>query len=85
MKLAIFSLNDQDIMCIDSSGQQKYAFTPAISLHVNCESEEEIQTLFTNLSRDGKVLMDLSSDGFCEKCGWVEDKFGISWQLNFQN
>lgn len=81
---AIFSLNGQDFMCIDSAAKHDFTFTPAISLHVKCESEEEIDRLFKNLEQDGKVFMPLDFYEFSNKFGWVEDKFGVSWQLNFE-
>jgi uncharacterized glyoxalase superfamily protein PhnB len=42
------------------------------------------ETLFNKLSEDGKVFMKLDNYGFSKKFGWVEDKFGISWQPNLQ-
>lgn len=80
---AAFSLNGQEFMCIDSSIQHNFTFTPAISIYVNCGSEEEIHRLFTKLSENGKVLMPLDDYGFSKKFGWLEDRFGVSWQLNF--
>jgi len=71
-------------MCIDSPVKHDFTFTPSISLYVNCESEEEINRLFKSLSQDGKVLLLLDSYGFSDKFGWLEDKFGVSWQLNFK-
>lgn len=80
---ATFSLNGQEFMCIDSSIQHNFTFTPAISIYVNCESEEEIERLFARLSENGKVLMPLDAYSFSKKFGWLEDRFGVSWQLNF--
>jgi predicted 3-demethylubiquinone-9 3-methyltransferase (glyoxalase superfamily) len=80
---AVFSLNGHEFMCIDSPVKYNFTFTPAISLYVNCESEEEIGRLFKILSQGGKILMPLDSYGFSEKFGWLNDRFGISWQLNF--
>ncbi len=81
---ATFSLNGQDFMCIDSSIEHNFTFTPAISLYVRCYTEEEIARLFEKLSQDGKVYMPLSVYPFSEKFGWVEDKYGISWQLSLE-
>lgn len=79
---AVFSLNGQEYMCIDSVVKHQFTFTPAISLYVTCETEDEIKGLFEKLSQDGKVLMPLASYPFSEKFGWVEDRFGVSWQLS---
>jgi predicted 3-demethylubiquinone-9 3-methyltransferase (glyoxalase superfamily) len=79
---ATFSLNGQEFMCIDSSTQHDFTFTPAISLYVNCETTAEIERLFKELSKDGQVLMPLDHYPFSEKFAWVSDRFGVSWQLN---
>jgi predicted 3-demethylubiquinone-9 3-methyltransferase (glyoxalase superfamily) len=79
---AAFSLNGQVFMCMDSSVKHEFSFTPAISLYVTCETEEEIDRLFEKLSQDGNVYMPLTAYPFSAKFGWVGDKYGVSWQLN---
>lgn len=59
-----------------------FTFTPAIALYVTCDTEAEINRLFEKLSQDGAVLMPLAEYPFSEKFAWVEDRFGVSWQLN---
>jgi predicted 3-demethylubiquinone-9 3-methyltransferase (glyoxalase superfamily) len=81
---AIFSLNGQEYMCIDSNVKHAFTFTPAISLYVKCDTEEEIDKVFEKLSEGGKILMPLGSYPFSEKFGWVNDKYGVSWQLDFK-
>ncbi|MCY9695642.1 VOC family protein [Paenibacillus alginolyticus] len=78
---ATFSLHGQVFMCIDSSMKHDFTFTPAISLYVTCESEEEIDRVYEKLSQDGTVLMPLGAYPFSEKFGWVGDRFGVTWQL----
>jgi predicted 3-demethylubiquinone-9 3-methyltransferase (glyoxalase superfamily) len=80
---ATFSLNGQLFMAIDSNIEHAFTFTPAVSLYVSCETEEEIERLYSELSQDGQVLMPLDSYPFSEKFVWVSDRFGVSWQLNF--
>ncbi|NGQ96839.1 VOC family protein [Brevibacillus sp. SYP-B805] len=82
VKHALFSLKGEQFMCIDSSVKHEFTFTPAISLYVTCDTEEEIDRLFAALSEDGTVLMPLAAYPFSEKFGWVADKYGVSWQLN---
>ncbi len=48
---------------------------------VNCRTEEKINDLWSGLSEGGKVMMELNKYPFSERYGWVEDKFGVSWQL----
>lgn len=79
---AAFTLKGQKFMCMDNSTKQEHAFTPAMSLFVACDTEEEIDGLFEKLSQDGKVLMPLAASQVSEKFGWVEDQYGVSWQLN---
>ncbi|MEH7613246.1 VOC family protein [Gottfriedia acidiceleris] len=78
---ATFTLNGQQFMCIDSTVKHKFTFTPAVSLYVTCETNEEIENAYKQLSQDGEVLMPLQSYPFSEKFVWVNDKYGVSWQL----
>lgn len=78
---ATFSLGGQQFMCIDSYVQHAFTFTPAISLFVTCQSEVEIDRLFTHLSESGQVFMPLESYPFSEKFAWIADRYGVSWQL----
>ena len=79
---ATFEIAGQTLMCIDSFVAHDFAFTPAFSLFVACESDAELQTLFAALSADGKVMMPLGNYGFSRQFGWTSDRFGVSWQLN---
>ncbi|MGF9767293.1 VOC family protein [Bacillus albus] len=78
---ATFTLNGQEFMCIDSYVKHAFTFTPSMSLYVTCETEEEIETVFHKLAQDGSVLMPLGSYPFSKKFGWLNDKYGVSWQL----
>jgi len=82
VKHASFTLNGQEFMAIDSSVKQPFTFTPAISIFVKCETVEEIDRLFAKLSEGGQVLMPLDRYDFSERFSWVQDKFGVSWQLS---
>ncbi|MEU6312998.1 VOC family protein [Streptomyces sp. NPDC047014] len=79
---ATFSLAGQRVMCIDSHVQHAFGFTPAVSLFVECEGPDELDRLYAALSADGQELMPLGSYGFSARFGWVNDRFGVSWQLN---
>lgn len=82
VKSATFSLNGQTFRAMDSGRPHPFTFTPAVSLFVECESLEEIDKAFAILSEDGTVLMPLSTYGFSQRFGWLNDRFGVSWQLN---
>jgi len=82
VKLASFSLAGQTLMCIDSSVAHGFTFTPSMSLYVNCDDEAEIDRLYAKLGENGALLMPLDNYGFSAKFAWLNDKFGVSWQLN---
>jgi predicted 3-demethylubiquinone-9 3-methyltransferase (glyoxalase superfamily) len=79
---ATFSVGGQRMMCTDSVVKHPFTFTPAISLFVTCDSEDEIRRLSSALSEGGAELMELGEYGFSRKFAWVNDRFGVSWQLN---
>ena len=81
---ALFSLEGQEFICIDSPVKHNFTFTPSISLYINCDSEEEIADLYNALSQGGQVFMPLDKYPFSEKFGWVGDKYGVTWQLNWK-
>lgn len=83
--LATFSLKGQEFMCIDSSVKHQFTFTPAFSIFITCSSENELDDLYQKLMEDGQALMPLGNYGFSKKFGWLNDKFGVSWQLNLPN
>lgn len=85
VKHAIFSLNGQDYMCIDSAIKHEFTFTPSMSFYVNAGSEQEIDHLFALLSEGGAVLMPLGPYPFSPKFAWLSDRYGVSWQLNLTN
>jgi predicted 3-demethylubiquinone-9 3-methyltransferase (glyoxalase superfamily) len=80
--LAAFTLGGQRFFCIDSWVQHGFTFTPALSLHVVCGSEAEIDERFARLSEGGEVLMPLGEYPFSRKYAWLQDRFGVSWQLS---
>ncbi len=71
VKHAVFQLNGQDFMAIDSGLDHQFNFTEAFSLYVECETQEEIDRLWNALSAVPEA----------EACGWLKDKFGVSWQI----
>jgi len=79
---ATFSIKGQEFMASDSYVNHAFTFTPSISLYVTCESEEELDRAFEKLSEGGQVLMPLAAYPFSPKFGWLNDKFGVSWQLS---
>ncbi len=60
-----------------------FKFTPAVSFLVSCKTKEEVDALWEKLSARGAALMELGEYPFSEKYGWVQDRFGLSWQVMF--
>lgn len=79
---ATFTLKGQEFMCIDSNMKHEFSFTPSFSIYIICDTEDEIRDFYQRLSEGGQVLMPLDNYGFSKKFGWVNDRFGVSWQLN---
>ena len=78
--IAAFELAGQRFIALN--GGPQYKFTPAISFFVYCDTREELDGLWAKLSAGGKVLMELDKYPFSERFGWVDDRFGVSWQLS---
>jgi predicted 3-demethylubiquinone-9 3-methyltransferase (glyoxalase superfamily) len=71
VKFARFKLEGQQFAAMDSAREHGFAFNEAISLMVNCENQEEIDYYWERLSADPRS----------EQCGWLKDKYGVSWQV----
>jgi predicted 3-demethylubiquinone-9 3-methyltransferase (glyoxalase superfamily) len=84
VKLASVSIAGQIVKCFNSPVKHAFTFTPASSLFVECESEEEIDRIAAALGDGGGVLMPLADYGFSRRFTWLNDRFGVSWQLNLQ-
>ena len=66
---ASFQIEGQAFMALN--GGPQFQFTPAISLYVNCESQQEVDYYWSRLGEGGSY----------QPCGWLKDKFGLSWQI----
>jgi len=84
IKVASFQICGRDFLCSDSPIKHQFTFTPSSSIFIDCESAEQLKQLFATLSEGGGVLMPLNNYGFSQQFGWVNDRFGVSWQLNLR-
>jgi predicted 3-demethylubiquinone-9 3-methyltransferase (glyoxalase superfamily) len=66
---ATFQLDGQEFMALN--GGPQFTFSPAISFFVNCTNQEEVDALWEKLSEGGEK----------QRCGWLKDKYGVSWQI----
>ena len=80
---AAFTLNGVSFAASDSPAVHAFDFTPSLSLFLECDNEAELDRVFAAFSDGGKILMPLGNYGFSKKFGWCDDRFGVSWQLNF--
>jgi predicted 3-demethylubiquinone-9 3-methyltransferase (glyoxalase superfamily) len=85
VKRALFTLSGQEYMASENSIEHQFTFTPAVSIFIECADENEISHLHQELVKDGKELIPLDDYGFSEKFCWIEDRFGVSWQLNLES
>lgn len=76
-----FESEGQRFICLNGGAQFK--FNPAVSFFVVCETLEETDQLWNKLSDGGSVLMPLEKYEWSEKYGWLEDRFGVNWHLNY--
>jgi predicted 3-demethylubiquinone-9 3-methyltransferase (glyoxalase superfamily) len=65
------------------NGGPQFNFNPSISFFVVCETEAETDMLWHNLAEGGNVLMPLDKYDWSEKYGWVQDQFGVCWEIAF--
>ena len=80
--LATFSIKGQAVMISDSFVEHEWSITPGISFFIDAESEDELNGLANALCVDGQVHMPAGNYGFSTLFAWVEDRFGVNWQLN---
>ena len=66
---ATFQLDGQEFFALN--GGPQFTFSPAISFFVNCETQQEVDELWEKLSEGGEK----------QRCGWLRDKYGLSWQV----
>ena len=81
VKQARFSVAGRELRALDSGRDHQFTFTPAISLFVDCEEEAELDRAYELLSEGGAVLMPLQEYPFSRRFAWLQDRFGVSWQL----
>jgi predicted 3-demethylubiquinone-9 3-methyltransferase (glyoxalase superfamily) len=67
--IVTFQLEGQEFIALN--GGPHFTFTEAISFVVNCETQEQVDEFWEKLSADGKI----------QQCGWLKDKYGLSWQI----
>lgn len=79
-----FLLGGMPVMCLESAVKHAFTFTPSMSLFVTCASEAELERIAGVLAEGGEYLMPIGNYGFSRKYAWLNDRYGVSWQLNVE-
>ena len=82
IEAAFLRIGEQRIRLFDSPVKHDFGFTPAVSLFVEFGAPEEVDATFAKLSEGGGVLMPLDEYPFSPRFAWLNDRFGVSWQLS---
>jgi len=82
IEAAFLRIGEQRIRLFDSPVEHDFGFTPAVSLFVEFDTPEEVDATFAKLSDGGGVLMGLDAYPFSPRFAWINDRFGVSWQLS---
>lgn len=82
VRLARAEIAGLEVLASDSYVSHAFTFTPSISLFVTCASEDEQSRIVRELGEGGAMLMPLDNYGFSRRFAWLNDRFGVSWQIN---
>jgi predicted 3-demethylubiquinone-9 3-methyltransferase (glyoxalase superfamily) len=77
--LVSFVLAGQPFMAI--SAGPLFRFNPSVSFRIDCETADEVDALWSRLGEGGQVLMPLDAYPFSPRYGWLQDRYGLSWQV----
>jgi predicted 3-demethylubiquinone-9 3-methyltransferase (glyoxalase superfamily) len=83
--MARLSIAGLEIMANDSPPVHAFTFTPSTSTFLTVDAEGEVDALAEALGDGGKTLMPAGDYGFSKRFAWVQDRFGVSWQINLPN
>jgi predicted 3-demethylubiquinone-9 3-methyltransferase (glyoxalase superfamily) len=79
----MFQMEGVDFVALN--GGPAYQISPAISFMVNCRTREKIDDLWNKLTNGGQIMMEIGTYPYSERYGWVQDKYGVSWQLTLRD
>ena len=82
VQMARASIAGLEIMANDSPISHAFTFTPSTSLFVTCEDETAFGCISAGLAEGGQFLMPPGDYGFSRRFAWMNDRFGVSWQVN---
>ncbi len=77
-----FKLLGEEFIALNGGPVKDFTFNPSFSFFVSCKTEDEVNKLFKKISDGGEIRMPLDKYPFSERFAWLDDKYGISWQIN---
>lgn len=80
-KRLTFRVAGRDFIAMDSGAPHQFGFTPALSLFVDFDSAADLDRVHAGLAAGGVELMPLGAYDFSPRFAWLNDRFGVSWQL----
>ncbi len=82
VQFGVFEVRGQQVLVTDSPPVHEFGFTPSVSLFVLCAEEADFDARVAALVDGGEFLMPPNNYGFSRKFAWINDRFGVSWQVN---
>lgn len=82
VQMATFRIGELTVMTFDSPPVHQFTFTPAASIWLTCASEDDYETILAGLGEDGTFLMPDDNYGFSRRYAWLNDRYGVSWQVS---
>lgn len=79
---SLITINGNPVILNDANVSETSKFTPSMSFFIECDSMDELITIYEKIKSKGSILMPLEDYGFSRQFAWVTDPFGVSWQLN---
>jgi len=83
IKRATFRLAGQAFVCIDSPPMHDFDFTPSVSFCLDCDTVNQLDSLYEALAEGGQVFMPVATYPFAQRFVWLADRYGVSWQLSW--
>jgi predicted 3-demethylubiquinone-9 3-methyltransferase (glyoxalase superfamily) len=81
--VVLMHIDNQRIMLLN--GGPKFKVNPSLSLFVNCLSSERVQAIWKYLMQGGKAMIEMGSHPWSAQYGWLQDKYGVTWQISIAN
>ena len=82
VSMAVGVVGGVPVRCNDTPPMHEFTFTPSISLFIDLDDESQLCAAHDALIEGGSALMPLGEYGFSRRFAWIQDRFGVSWQLN---